>query len=123
MSGIQQTRRPDIIANMPPKRSGRAVVITRATREERRRERAGIELVRRSDRVEMRYDKALRIFFWYMNAAGVSMPSSPFVLDDIVVEYIKFPWHDGESLGFEAGLHSNASSAHCCRSIGRPWGT
>ena len=47
----------------------------------------------------MRYDKALRISFWYMNATGVTMPTSPFVLDEIIVNYSGFLWKDGEPIG------------------------
>ena len=84
---------------MAPKRGGPRAILARGTREERRRERAGIVLTLRSPGVEKRYDNALRKFFWYTNATGVTMPTSPFVLDEIVVAYISFLWKDGEPIG------------------------
>ena len=73
------------------------MIVARGTKEERRRERQGIQLGRRSDSLEKRYDKSLRLFFVWLHTSSLSIPQSPYAVDEAVIRYISFLWEDGET--------------------------
>ncbi|CAK0858857.1 unnamed protein product [Prorocentrum cordatum] len=95
-NGTLPARHLDI---MPGSARPKRVIIAHRTREERRAERRGVPLLRRSARLEMRYDVALTKFFPYFRLNGVDLPQSPCAVDDTLVGYITFLWEDGDTSG------------------------